>query len=362
MRGSARVEARVKPRAIRPKNDRGRSRRTRSNDSRGRSSRGKGRSDTRGKTRSNRNSSGNNGNKGGGQRRGGGGNDGGQQGRDNQQAQQNKSAKGTDKSGNGRGGSGSGSGSKSGAKAKSKGGGDGKNAGKGDKSNGNTSAEQVLAASGTQSGSKSGGRRRGNKSGGKSDNGGNGSGKGKSQANNKSEKNNNRADEKVIEETPMEEVAEHLRTFLGGLTEAFGLEGDVAIDDSETDVLVATVEGQHGLMVGPKGRTLDAIQELARVSSQRTAPSSIRIRVDVGGYRTQRAAALAGFARKAADKAIDNAAEVSLEPMSPADRKSVHDALSEDDRVETRSVGTEPRRRIIVIPTVDAPTAESEEE
>ena len=106
----------------------------------------------------------------------------------------------------------------------------------------------------------------------------------------------------------------------------------------------------------------DAIQELARVSSQRAAPSSIRIRVDVGGYRTQRAAALAHFARKAADKAIDNAAEVSLEPMSPADRKSVHDALSEDDRVETRSVGTEPRRRIIVIPTVDASAAESEEE
>jgi spoIIIJ-associated protein len=159
----------------------------------------------------------------------------------------------------------------------------------------------------------------------------------------------------------VEEVAEHLRSFLGGLTEAFGLEGDVDIDTSETDVMVATVQGQHGLMVGPKGRTLDAIQELARVSSQRAAPSSIRIRIDVGGYRKQRAAALGDFARKAADKAVDNGAEVALEPMSPADRKSVHDALVDDNRVETRSVGTEPRRKVGVIP-VSGNGSESDEE
>jgi spoIIIJ-associated protein len=159
------------------------------------------------------------------------------------------------------------------------------------------------------------------------------------------------------EETRVEDVAEHLRTFLGGLTEAFGLEGEVDIDNSEPDVLVATVQGQHGLMVGPKGRTLDAIQDLARVSSQRAAPSNIRIRVDVGGYRSQRAAALGDFARTAANKAVDNACEVALEPMSPADRKAVHDALVDDSRVETRSVGTEPRRRVIVIPAEEAVAA-----
>jgi spoIIIJ-associated protein len=160
------------------------------------------------------------------------------------------------------------------------------------------------------------------------------------------------------EDTPVEEVAEHLRTFLGGLTEAFGLESTVEIDNSEADVLVATVQSQHGLMVGPKGRTLDAIQELARVSSQRAAPSNIRIRVDVGGYRQQRAAALGDFASKAADRAVDNGCEVALDPMSPADRKSIHDALVEDPRVETRSVGTEPRRKVIIIPLEDAKAVE----
>ena len=158
----------------------------------------------------------------------------------------------------------------------------------------------------------------------------------------------------------MEEVAEHLKTFLGGLTEAFGLEGGVEVENTEADVLVATVVEPHGLMVGPKGRTLDAIQELARVSSQRAAPSNVRIRVDVGGYRTQRAAALGEFARKAADKAVDNGCEVALDPMSPADRKSIHDALVEDGRVETRSVGTEPRRKVIVIPIEDSSSADSD--
>lgn len=152
------------------------------------------------------------------------------------------------------------------------------------------------------------------------------------------------------EETPVQDVADQLKTFLGGLTEAFGLDGDVVIDDSEPDVLVAAVDAQHGLMVGPKGRTLDAIQELARVSAQRTTPSSIRIKVDVGGYRRQRAEALETFAHKAADKAVDNGVEVALDPMSPADRKIIHDALNGDGRVETRSVGNEPRRKVLVVP------------
>ena len=151
----------------------------------------------------------------------------------------------------------------------------------------------------------------------------------------------------------MEEVAAHLRTFLVELTEAFGFDSDVTIDDSEEDALVGRIEGRHGLLVGPKGRTLDAVQELARISCQRTVPSNIRIRVDVGGYREQRVAALAEFARKAADKAVAEKVEVALEPMSPADRKSVHDALNGDPRVETRSVGSEPRRKVLVVPIGD---------
>ena len=198
-----------------------------------------------------------------------------------------------------------------------------------------------------QSGGRSGGgRNRGGRNGGS---GGRGKRNGDNRNSESRSSSNRQTDAGPKEEAPVEDVKNHLEEFLSGLTDAFGFEGPVTVDESE-DGLTGQVAGQHGLMVGPKGRTLDAIQELARVSSSRKVPNSIRIKVDVGGYRAQRTAALAEFARKAADSAVEKSVEVALDPMSAADRKAVHDALSEDDRVETRSVGTDPRRKVLVVP------------
>ncbi len=171
--------------------------------------------------------------------------------------------------------------------------------------------------------------------------------------------------EAPVEEASMEEVSAHLETFLSGLTDAFGFDGPVSVASDDDDGIIASVEGRHGLMVGPKGRTLDAIQELARVSAQRTTPSSIRIKVDVGGYREMRKEALRKFAVEAAEDALGDGKERSLEPMSSADRKIVHDALSEMADIETRSAGTDPRRRVVVVPLAGAAEddgAEVEEE
>lgn len=165
--------------------------------------------------------------------------------------------------------------------------------------------------------------------------------------------NKQRKAKAAVEEAGMEEVRSHLEVFLGGLTEAFGFDDGVTVVDDGDDGLVAQVNGRHGLMVGPKARTLDAIQELARVSSQRTAPSSIRIKVDVGGYREMRAEALRKFAVEAAEAALGDGRERTLEPMNSADRKIVHDALSEMPGIETRSVGDDPRRRVVVVPAGD---------
>lgn len=152
------------------------------------------------------------------------------------------------------------------------------------------------------------------------------------------------------ESAPIEEVRETVQTFLSGLATAFGHDSTVTIPEDD-DAINAVVDGKHGLMVGPRGRTLDSIQELTRVAAQRTAPSGVRIRVDVGGYRDLRKAALATFAVEAAATARDQQLEVVLEPMSSPDRKTLHDALNEQDGVGTRSAGNEPRRRVIVVPT-----------
>ena len=171
----------------------------------------------------------------------------------------------------------------------------------------------------------------------------------------------NRGDKPERKESSMEEVRTCVDEFLTGLVAAFDIDSPVIIDDSDEQI-VATIEGKHGLLLGPKARTLDAIQELTRVTAQRTAPSSIRIKVDVGGYREARRVALAGFAEKAAEKALADGVEVVLEPMSSADRKVVHDTLNSAEGVSTRSAGTDPRRYVVVVPDAPADDADADEE
>ncbi len=164
-------------------------------------------------------------------------------------------------------------------------------------------------------------------------------------------------DRQQKEESSMEDVRDCVDSFLNGLTTAFGIETDVTLDTDDEEIR-AQIEGKHGLLLGPKARTLDAIQELTRVTAQRTAPSSIRIKVDVGGYREARREALISFAAKAADKAAAEGVEISLDPMTSADRKIVHDALTDHGAVTTRSAGTDPRRFVVVVPNEPAAAAD----
>ncbi len=187
--------------------------------------------------------------------------------------------------------------------------------------------------------------------------------------NNRNDSNNNRggrggrprADRPKVEDSPMEDVQACVEEFLTGLTSAFGIDTTVEIE-IENEYMTAHIQGKHGLLLGPKARTLDAIQELTRVTAQRATPSSTRIKVDVGGYREARKTALAGFALKAADRAKDEQVEVVLEPMNSADRKVVHDTLNEVDGVGTRSAGNDPNRRVVVVPEVTAPASDPEVE
>ena len=117
-----------------------------------------------------------------------------------------------------------------------------------------------------------------------------------------------------------------------------------------------TVGGEElGLLIGPGGATLSALQEVTRTVVQRhTGGHSDRIIVDVAGYRAKRAEALAKFAPKVADEVITAGEERALEPMSPPDRKVVHDTVNEIEVVATRSEGEEPRRYVVISPTATA--------
>jgi spoIIIJ-associated protein len=140
--------------------------------------------------------------------------------------------------------------------------------------------------------------------------------------------------------------------FLEGLLDAFGLEGRVSVREPADGELEAVIDGDDlGLLVGPKGQTLLAIQDLTRLIAQRhLGPGSPRLGVDVAGYRQRRVEALRRFSHQLAAQVRETGTPKALEPMNAADRKVVHDALTDADGVSTMSEGEEPYRRVVIVP------------
>ena len=151
----------------------------------------------------------------------------------------------------------------------------------------------------------------------------------------------------------VEEQGEVVSGFLDGLVDAFGYEGDVLTTQIDDETVEVSVEGEDlGLLIGPKGRTLWSIQELSRTVVQRRASGTHhgRVRIDVGGYRARRRAALERFATDAAERVADTGEEFALEPMNPADRKAIHDAANAVDGARTISEGEDRHRRVVILP------------
>jgi len=157
--------------------------------------------------------------------------------------------------------------------------------------------------------------------------------------------------ETIEPEVTIEEQAEAAEAFTQGLVDAFDLGAEarsVIVDDG---VLVDVTGQELGLLVGPRGATLNAIEELVRTVVQRqTDGHGVRINVDVGGYRAKRREALADFTRGIAARVLETDRPQALEPMSASDRKVVHDTVAEIDGVATESEGEDPRRRVVLIP------------
>ncbi|MBA2607999.1 MAG: Jag N-terminal domain-containing protein, partial [Actinobacteria bacterium] len=144
----------------------------------------------------------------------------------------------------------------------------------------------------------------------------------------------------------LEEQGKVAVTFLNGLLDAFAIEASVAIRSVNDSAVEVAVDGQDlGLLVGPRGATLQAIQELTRTAVLReTGMRDGWVIVDVAEYRVKRRAALEKFALQVAEQVTSGGTAVRLDPMPPADRKVVHDVLTPLEGIETSSEGEEPRR------------------
>jgi spoIIIJ-associated protein len=145
------------------------------------------------------------------------------------------------------------------------------------------------------------------------------------------------------------------KEFLIGLLVSMEIKAEVSVKELDEETVELSVNAnpptELGVLVGPRGTTLQALQEVTRTVVQSKSPSRTdRILVDVAQYRERRVAALGRFAQQVATEVVETGEERALEPMSAADRKAVHDALSENDQVVTRSEGEDPRRFVVVSP------------
>jgi spoIIIJ-associated protein len=156
----------------------------------------------------------------------------------------------------------------------------------------------------------------------------------------------------MAEGMTLAEQGEVGRTFLVGLLSEYGVSASVETRFLDDETVEIAAQGEDlGLLVGPRGSTLSALQDVTRAVVQRQCPSRTdRILVDVAGYREKRSAALKRFSTQIAEEVIASGQEKALEAMSPADRKAVHDAVNDIDGVSTRSEGEDPNRYIVIAP------------
>ena len=155
------------------------------------------------------------------------------------------------------------------------------------------------------------------------------------------------------DDATVEQQADIIADFVEGLVEAYGLVGDVNQEKIDDETIEVQIEGDDlGLLIGPKGQTLTAIQELSRTVVQRRASGTHhgRVRLDVSGYRQRRREALERFATSIANDVKESGVQKALEPMNAADRKVVHDTVNDIDGVSTVSEGEDQRRRVVILP------------
>lgn len=167
------------------------------------------------------------------------------------------------------------------------------------------------------------------------------------------EDGNDERDDRVTNvDVPLEEQGEVAREFLAGLIQEFGLTAQVVATVGDEDTVDVDITGEGlGLLIGPKGATLLALQDLTRSAvQQKTSAGNGRIHVDVSGYRLKRSEALARFAREVAETVKSSGVRQALEPMSAVDRKVIHDALTDVEGVSTISEGEDARRRVVIVP------------
>ena len=154
----------------------------------------------------------------------------------------------------------------------------------------------------------------------------------------------------VLGEEIRDEKSEQIRTFLSGLLEHMDAKAEFKGYEVEKNRYKVILEGEKlGALIGRRGETLDAIQQLTNYSINRGGESKrARVQIDAENYREKREESLERLAQKVAGKVVKYRRNVTLEPMNAYERHVIHTALQDTQYITTFSIGTEPNRRVVV--------------
>ena len=150
------------------------------------------------------------------------------------------------------------------------------------------------------------------------------------------------------EECPIRETIDYIQAMIAGM----GLEG-AQIEYQETDGgYLLEIKGldpaRHGVLIGRRGETLDAIQYLASLVLNKNSDKYMRVSINIGDYREKREGTLKNLAIRSAKKAAKTGRKVILEPMNPYERRIIHNAVQEVEGASSHSVGENMERRVVI--------------
>lgn len=147
-----------------------------------------------------------------------------------------------------------------------------------------------------------------------------------------------------------EEVIAKINEFLKELLSKMKIEGNISVTNKEDSVLFGVNGEKVNELIGKRGETLNAIQEILAIVGRNAGLRDKKIYFDVENYKERRQETLKNLAKRLAEKAVKYCKPVKLEPMTAYERKIIHTTLQEDDRVTTKSEGEEPNRHLVIIP------------
>jgi spoIIIJ-associated protein len=147
----------------------------------------------------------------------------------------------------------------------------------------------------------------------------------------------------------LEQESEIAADYVEGLLDVADLDGDIDMDVEGDRALVSVVGATLQELVGPRGEVLEALQELTRLAVHRQTGVRTRIMLDVGGYRARRRTELTALGQDAAEDVSRTGVPRRLDPMTPFERKIIHDAVAAAG-LRSESEGEEPNRRVVVLP------------